>query len=390
MSKNSPELSIDHEIFKRNINQLYRTLIPMLIANAIFISILVWLYSTDRQLIQTTYWMVGFFLLLLFRAGSGYFYFRDPDSDSRPKFWYNIYITGTTLTATAWGLTGFLLLPYLSEEIVYVTIVIIVGIGSSAITSLGIDRRIYFFYIFPMSLLLALYLIIYRGGFTDIIMGFSLIPYTIFLTITSHYLSSNYNKSHRLQLENERLVKTLQEKIEEQSNLTEKLHQISTTDALTGIANRHVFEKDSHRRFKEYLRHQRPFSVIVIDLDEFKSINDQYGHKAGDQVLKSFSQNIQNTIRETDLFARVGGEEFCLLIDETDQTHTHEVASRIKDLVENLTIDIGKSEPLSITCSMGFSLVKEFDSTIDDAYVRADRALYIAKNNGRNRIEFLA
>ncbi len=380
---------IKQKLFKHNLDLLYQASKQMLMANIGISIFVIWLYNSTEIHRQTFYWFGTLVAIILIRAYLAHLYLADKDKNKRYDLWFRIYLAGTTLTAFTWGMTTYALMPYASETIIYSTIVIIVGITTAALTSLGYNFLIYFFYILPISMLMSHYLIFVRGTTSDIAMGIGFIPFSLFLMATARNYSRNYNQAIRLQFEREHLVEQLEERIEHQVKLSEELHRLSITDSLTGAPNRHLFEEESEKAFNRFLRYNHGLSILVIDLDHFKNINDRYGHKAGDKVLQVFSQSCKSIVRSTDTFARVGGEEFCFLLEQTSRDHTLEVANRLKAMIANLEILLDNGESIQITISIGCSLVKESDSNIDDAYIRADRALYQAKENGRNRVEII-
>ncbi len=160
---------------------------------------------------------------------------------------------------------------------------------------------------------------------------------------------------------------------------------LSSVDPLTGVLNRREFNKRAQYEIEMAWRYGRPFSLMMIDLDHFKKINDLYGHGGGDKVLKEFCNTCYRTIREIDILARVGGEEFAILMPETNARQAYELAERIRSAVSKLSIPVNGAEA-SVTVSIGIvewssAHQKEIGKVLTDA----DAALYQAKNSGRNR-----
>ena len=165
----------------------------------------------------------------------------------------------------------------------------------------------------------------------------------------------------------------------------ERLEYISHIDALTQLYNRGYWEKCLAREFKRYNRHGGVSSLVMMDLDHFKEINDTYGHVAGDQVLRKVADIILETIRETDIAGRYGGEEFCLIMTGASLEGTKTVVERIRQNVSNLCI-VHKNMSIKVTISIG---VAAFDSSIENyktLIAKADQALYQSKENGRNQM----
>ena len=160
------------------------------------------------------------------------------------------------------------------------------------------------------------------------------------------------------------------------------MKRMAHTDPLTGMPNRARFFSLAVDEIKRAQRYDRPLSVCMIDIDFFKRINDTYGHKFGDRALKAFAGLCRKWIREQDTVARIGGEEFGLLLPETDEDSALALADRLRAAVEELQLD----QPVkSITVSIGVSAILPGEESVDAALSRADEALYSAKREGRNR-----
>lgn len=162
---------------------------------------------------------------------------------------------------------------------------------------------------------------------------------------------------------------------------TQALENLANTDSLTHIFNRRKISSLIENEHARYLRNKMEYSVIIIDLDNFKSINDRFGHGAGDNALFDFATLVKNNIRKSDQLARWGGEEFLILLPDTNTQSATTLAEHIRKLTETHSFNIINK----LTISIGVASIKE-DETIDQLLKRADDALYDAKNNGRNRI----
>jgi len=161
---------------------------------------------------------------------------------------------------------------------------------------------------------------------------------------------------------------------------------LATRDPLTGLFNRRAFEENLHQEYKRVRRHQRPMSLLMIDLDHFKSVNDRYGHQTGDEVLKTVAHIIANCARETDIPARFGGEEFAVILPDTPQDQALLLAERIQKKISQTAILV-REVPLRLTISQGLAASDVSHVRQADDLVRlADRALYQAKEDGRNTI----
>ena len=162
--------------------------------------------------------------------------------------------------------------------------------------------------------------------------------------------------------------------------------EMAITDALTGLHNRRYMESHLKTLVAESVRSGRPLSMLVADIDHFKNVNDTYGHDVGDTVLKEFSVRLKRNSRGVDLASRLGGEEFVIIMPDTDIARAYQVGERLRAFVaaENFTISGGKS--IRVTASVGISTLERADDTPETIFKRADNALYAAKRRGRNRV----
>lgn len=175
------------------------------------------------------------------------------------------------------------------------------------------------------------------------------------------------------------------EDITERVHLEQQLERQAHTDALTGLINRGHFLEQAEKELSRARRYRYPVALAMFDLDYFKAINDAFGHKTGDQVLQRFASLCRESLRDSDLLARLGGEEFVILFPETTCTEAHEVAERIRTSVAAATLASPHGELIRFTTSIGITELAEEDPAIDALLSRADSALYEAKRSGRNR-----
>ncbi|XKE43943.1 diguanylate cyclase [Halomonas organivorans] len=171
--------------------------------------------------------------------------------------------------------------------------------------------------------------------------------------------------------------------ISEQVAEEERLRALSDSDALTGLANRRKLLKRLDEEISLSNRHATPLSLMMLDLDHFKAINDTWGHLKGDEVLESLANCCRALLREEDLLARLGGEEFALVLPLTPRTHAERLAERLRRCVAEH--DFGQMGPGRVTVSIGIAEHRVGDSR-EILLQRADRSLYQAKHRGRNRV----
>ncbi|MBN2808164.1 MAG: GGDEF domain-containing protein [Deltaproteobacteria bacterium] len=179
-------------------------------------------------------------------------------------------------------------------------------------------------------------------------------------------------------------VSDANKKIEALKVQMEKVKQEIIIDPLTRVYNRRAYDAKIKQELMGYQRYGRPTALLFIDIDHFKQINDSYGHRTGDGVLRILSEVMKKEIREIDVLARYGGEEFALILPHTAYAQALEVAERIRQKVENSRFTF-KGKPFSVTVSLGVGTLQEND-TLESYVERVDQALYQAKDGGRNRV----
>jgi diguanylate cyclase (GGDEF)-like protein len=168
-------------------------------------------------------------------------------------------------------------------------------------------------------------------------------------------------------------------------SLNNQLEELGKIDGLTGLYNRRFWEEQFVMEFKRGRRSENPSSLIMLDIDHFKKVNDTYGHPAGDEVIKALGGIIKKAIRETDIAGRYGGEEFAIILPETPVANVEFVSERIRRLVEKCTVVYDEVD-ISFTISVGIAGFKQTHKDSTQWLDSADKALYKAKESGRNRV----
>jgi len=163
------------------------------------------------------------------------------------------------------------------------------------------------------------------------------------------------------------------------------LVHVNNIDPLTGVNNRRGFEQRSSVEFRRCLRYGQPVSVLVLDADHFKRINDTFGHNAGDDVLRKIGATLLEVLRDSDIVGRLGGEEFAVAMPETGLADAAVLAERLRFAIQQLQI-IHEEQPIAVTVSIGVARLPSGATGIDDALNAADKLLYQAKQSGRNRV----
>ena len=172
----------------------------------------------------------------------------------------------------------------------------------------------------------------------------------------------------------------------DRKSMERNLQRLATTDSLTGIANRRAFLEHAARTFKRCQCQGDSMVLFIIDLDHFKSVNDRFGHVAGDLVLIQFVAAARKELRDTDIFGRLGGEEFCLIVHDASREEALQIAQRVTDRTRALQFESEDHTPYQVTISVGGTANRPDDPGIERLLDRADKALYQAKHSGRNQV----
>ncbi|MEW6445394.1 MAG: sensor domain-containing diguanylate cyclase [Pseudomonadota bacterium] len=205
------------------------------------------------------------------------------------------------------------------------------------------------------------------------------------------FIGVTFNIDDRKRKEDE--IERMNQKLTEQNALlgemNARLQALATTDSLTGVANRRKLMASGETELTRAQRFDHPLSLLIIDIDLFKKINDTWGHMAGDQVIQSVAMScVKNTREHIDTVGRIGGEEFAILLPETDHVTASMLAERLREEIERSRIVIDRDPGISCTVSIGVSTSAptRASETFRDLLIRADNALYAAKTQGRNRV----
>jgi len=172
----------------------------------------------------------------------------------------------------------------------------------------------------------------------------------------------------------------------ENTFLYEEATRLSITDGLTGLWNRRLFDLRINEELQRAIRFQEPFGLLLVDLDHFKSVNDRYGHQAGDAVLVELARRLTDATREVDVVTRFGGEEFALILPKTPVQGTMRLAAKVREVVANEPFAAGNAS-FPVTVSVGAAAYPDHGLSAGELLAAADAALYRAKENGRNRVE---
>ena len=201
-----------------------------------------------------------------------------------------------------------------------------------------------------------------------------------------HYLSTKFPLLHR---DKTPVLIGFSTDVTELFKLKEEFKKLANTDPLTHLYNRRFFTEQAEKEYQRVQRYSLSMTLISIDIDHFKTINDKFGHPAGDQVLTEVAKQLKANLRKTDILARIGGEEFSILLPETTAQAAMIFAERIRVEQSNLRITGDWQGIIKLSISIGVSSLNTKDKAFDALFSRADKALYQAKKSGRNRVFYL-
>jgi len=170
------------------------------------------------------------------------------------------------------------------------------------------------------------------------------------------------------------------------AQLLQETRRLAVTDALTGLFNRRHFNQQLEENVSRAARYDEPLALIFLDVDHFKSVNDRFGHHAGDRCLQALARTLRENVRDSDQIARIGGEEFAVLLIRADRELALSIAERLRDRIDDLIIEEDPPLPVHLTASLGIAFFREDGDDPRSLMRSADRALYTAKRLGRNRV----
>jgi|GEM_PF-3694066 len=182
------------------------------------------------------------------------------------------------------------------------------------------------------------------------------------------------------------LESAVEKRTKELNDINVKLEILATTDSLTGVNNRRSFYESTAPMIQYSRRENKKLALLMIDIDKFKMINDLHGHAAGDKAIKAMANKVKETLRKSDIFGRLGGEEFAAILPNTSERGALKAAENIRSEIEILEIETLENEKISFTVSIGVTMLHSDDPNLDTILHRADSALYEAKRQGRNKV----
>jgi len=361
---NGYHINLIHHMIK----ETSKTLFGLITLSLMFI----WVFKDFLPLnilLLWTFLQTVFIFIRYFNAKKLKYYIEAKEYDN-VKSQVRVFFYSIIFSAFVWNFGFMSSIIYSPDNYEFIAISLIMGILTAGTVSLSSMYKVFVVYfilmITPISIIM-----LYMGEHSHygVLLFISIyIPTILMLAKSVNRSIVNYSKLN-----------------EELNIKVEELNKISVTDVLTGIYNRRYFFESSKKLIDLSKRENATVSLLMIDIDYFKKINDTYGHIAGDMVLVELCKEINKMTRTSDIFARIGGEEFTILLYNTNLTKAKLIAQNICDTISSKEF-IFEDKSIDVTISIGVSQLCDEISTLDELYMSVDLRLYEAKNEGRNRV----
>lgn len=294
--------------------------------------------------------------------------FRRRASDHGFRLWDRRFVALYVAIAAVWGFGAAWLMPH---DLAFQAIVFafLMGMAGGAAATYGVhplSGASLVVMMLPITVLFA-----FEADLPHRAMAFAGVVYVIAAYRANKLLAHYFRRSHLLAMELEAA--------------RDKAERLARLDVLTDLPNRRAFYEVGETALRQARRYEKPLALVMLDIDRFKAINDSYGHAAGDAAIKALARVLRETVRETDVAARIGGEEFALLLPETTAAQAAALAERLRQKLAAIRVLVERAE-LRFTASFGVAECDEQASNLDALLSRADAALYQAKQQGRDRV----
>lgn len=386
------QASVKETVFQDRVKILHDYLLTTALPATLICSsiLLVGLYDHSSKTVLVS-WYVAILAVSLLRIGLLWLYKRNP---ANGRLHLNLFILGSTIAAVVWGYAGVALISLNNINDLILTLVIIAGITAGASQTLQASRAANFMFIIFATLPISVSLVL-EDQRIYLVLSMAIFSYMIFMLELAQKGFIQLSDSMRLRHINTLLVSRLTDtnshllnEISEHIKTQEELDYLATHDNLTELPNRHHFQTLFNRALTRSQTKSGKFTVLFIDIDHFKSVNDSYGHYTGDALLYQVAGRLKKNLRSNDTIARVGGDEFVILLE-----HTQDGEEFIEEFVNRLHRAFSTpfhvhKHTLTVTLSMGISIYPDDGETKNVLLKKADIALYRAKDKGRNRTEF--
>lgn len=357
------------------------------------------LHEKDSAIASIVAWSGWMLAVQIFRLVLARIYLSNETSQRSTRFWVSLQVFCAVAAGTGWGSCLFILDTGRNDFLFLFKFLALAAILGTALNSLCAYFKVYASFVLSTALMICAYLLI-RSDFLETAYRLSLIVgtgvYTIYLLLVGWHVRKLTWRYFQHRSEREEVLselnaaheteKTLRKQLEDESEklvqMNLKLQDLASLDGLTGVANRRSLSERIDYEIRAACRHHSDFSIILLDIDYFKRINDTYGHQIGDQVLIGLARSFKNQLRDIDTFGRWGGEEFLCLLPQIDLEGAMICAERLCKALENERL-VASLPDFVVTASFGVAVYQSQD-TANSLLDRGDVMLYAAKDSGRN------
>lgn len=358
---------IEQHVRTDRLHQLFRQSFAAIFGSYLAAAMLCWLCwdRLDQRIMLV--WLVTLGVSSLLRIKMFMEWFRCPNSERTPECWERRYWITLVLSAGIWGAGAFALIPTDDRLSQVLVMLFTVGMSVSAVSCYSAYRAMTVTSISLVLMPCTLWLL-WQPSSMQVGVAIAVLVFSTFVFSATRKLSEALEKAFRL------------------TRQMERAHTISTraaqTDELTGLMNRRAFFERAQVLYAQCRHNQQPLCALMLDMDHFKQINDTYGHQAGDQVLRQIGGVISASFRQADVYGRLGGEEFAVLLPNTSLDTARAIAEQLIMAISGLA-----AEPVKgLSASLGLASTHDHDQDLHGLMNMADKALYRAKAQGRNQV----
>jgi diguanylate cyclase (GGDEF)-like protein len=373
------------EVFIEQIRLLYQhpILILVNIVNAALVVAVLWSRFPHRALVA---WLALFLVLIPIRLLVGHLQARHRWPAARAATWS---VVGSALTGGAWGLLAFAIVS--TSDIAYQVFIVFVlgGMTAGAVLLDAAYLPAFFAFVLPIIVPTTLAFML-RGDLMSMAMGAMLAVFAAVQSVIGHRTNRWIVDTLRLQAQRENLTADLYRTTAELTRREAILRIMANHDELTGLFNRYYLFETMAREMRRAQRLQTPITIAILDIDHFKDFNDNFGHEAGDEILRTMGALLQRSVRGSDIVCRYGGEEFVLVFFDSNTLTALPRLAQICDGIKNTSYACRGLPLPGVTLSVGVAQYPDHARTVDGLIRAADRALYAAKKAGRDRIEVVS
>ena len=371
---------IDNALVMLGYMQSYIGLIASLFCATI---VLIGMYNVEK--INIIYAWYGIFLAItLFRTVVVMYYKRESQNVVRIKLWRNLFILSALLGGLVWGATGFILYPLGNHLQQTLIILVLAGTTAGSVPLYSAVLPAALLFVTTALVPLAVNLLFIQN---NLLFDLTLIAYTFYLLALCRRTHGTMRDSVGLQFENHTLLNNLSEAKLQLEKINKKLEQAATHDPLTNVANRNLFVTNFAQAIERAKASKKLLALLYIDLDNFKNINDVYGHHVGDQLLLVLTERIEEYVSSLDVIARLGGDEFTIIVE--DVTNPEEVSKLTRKICRTIAESVRINDiELKVSASVGIGVYPIDGDDAEKLLAVADKAMYYVKERGGNNFRF--